>query len=150
RFARSKRGHLADDPKAGRIMTVSMLETLVLEFAAVEQGGIVQNLGLMTQALRLGGFAHFAAHPWIWQRALGFRMIELPDSRILGMNRFLRLGARLLGREIEVPTAVGLERNSEILIRPYCPPYYPTMRDAVLAFIESKYGHDGIFRNTDS
>lgn len=150
RFARSKGGHLTDDPKRGRIMTVSMLETLVCEFAAVEQGGIIQNLGLMAQALGLGGFAHFAAHPWIWERELGFQMIRLPDTRILGMNLLLRLGARLLGREIQVPTPVGLEREGEILIRPYCPPYYPTMREAVLAFVESKYGREGIFRSADS
>jgi hypothetical protein len=150
RFARSKGGSLVDDPKLGRIMTVSMLETLLLEFAAVEQGGIVQNLGLMTQALGLGGFAHFAAHPWIWERELGFEMVDLPDTRILGMNLLLRLGARLLGREIQVPTPVGLERDGEILIRPYCPPYYPTMRDAVLAFVESKYGSEGIFRSASS
>jgi hypothetical protein len=147
RFARSKGGRLADNPKLGRIMTVSMLETLLLEFAAVEQGGIVQNLGLMTQALGLGGFAHFAAHPWIWERELGFEMVELPDTRILGMNLLLRLGTRLLGREIQVPTPVGLEHKSEVLIRPYCPPYYSTMRDAVLAFVESKYGREGIFRS---
>jgi hypothetical protein len=150
RFARSKGGCLVDDPKLGRIMTVTMLETLLLEFAAVEQGGIVQNLGLMTQALRLGGFAHFAAHPWIWERELGFEMVQLPDTRILGMNLLLRLGTRLLGREIQVPTPVGLERDGEILIRPYCPPYYPTMRAAVLAFVESKYGRDGIFRSPTS
>jgi hypothetical protein len=150
RFARSKGGRLVDDPKLGRIMTVSMLETLLLEFAAVEQGGIVQNLGLMTQALGLGGFAHFAAHPWIWERELGFEMVQVPDTRILGMNLLLRLGARLLGREIQVPTPVGLERDEEILIRPYCPPYYPTMRDAVLAFVESKYGREGIFRSAAS
>jgi hypothetical protein len=150
RFARSKGGTLMDDAKLGRIMTVTMLETLVLEFAAVEQGGIVQNLGLMTQALGLGGFAHFAAHPWIWERELGFDMVELPSSRILGMNPLLRLAAGLLRREVQVPTPVGLARGGDVLIRPYCPPYYPTMREAVLAFVETKYGRDGIFRAQDS
>jgi hypothetical protein len=150
RFARSKGGHLVDDVHLGRVLTVGMLETLLLEFAAVEQGGIVQNLGLMTQALGLGGFAHFAAHPWIWERELGFRMIELPSSRILGMGLLLRLLTRLLGRDVAVPTAVGLERGGETLIRPYCPPYYPTMRDAVLAFVDAKYGEHGTFRAADS
>jgi hypothetical protein len=150
KFARSKGGTLVDDPKRGRIMTVTMLETMLLEFAAVEQGGIMQNLGLMTQALGLGGFAHFAAHPWIWERELGFEMVDLPDTQILGMNVFLRIGARLLGRVIQVPTPIALERNNEALIRPYCPPHYPTMRDAVLAFVESKYGRDGIFRSASS
>jgi hypothetical protein len=150
KFARSNGGSLVDDPKGGRIMTVTMLETMLLEFAAVEQGGIMQNLGLMTQALGLGGFAHFAAHPWIWERELGFEMVNLPSSRILGMNLLLRLATRLLNRDVQVPTPVGLRRGDEVLIRPYCPPYYPTMRDAVLAFVESKYGRDGIFRASDS
>ena len=50
------------------------LETWLYEFIAIEQGGMLQNLGLMTQALGLGGFPHFAAHPFIWFQALGFRM----------------------------------------------------------------------------
>ena len=87
----------------------------MLEFAAVEQGGIVQNLGLMAQALGLGGFAHFAAHPWIWERELGFSMVDLPTSRVMGMNLLLRLGTRLLGRDLPMPTPVGLERGGDVL-----------------------------------
>ena len=34
---------------------------------------------------------------------------------------------------------MGLERNGQVLIKPFCPPYYPTMKDAVLAFLESKF-----------
>ena len=150
RFSRSNGGHLHDDQRLGRVLTVGILENLVLEFAAVEQGAIVQNLGLMTQALGLGGFAHFAAHPWIWEQELGFRMIELRTSRIMGMNILLRLLTRLLGRDLPIPTAVGLEHDGQTLIRPFCPPYYPTMREAVLAFIETKYGEQGTFRATDS
>ena len=150
RFARSRGGHLLDDPHLGRVMTVGMLETLLLEFAAVEQGGILQNLGLMTQALGLGGFTHFAAHPWIWQQQLGFRTVDLPLTRVMGMNLLLRLGARLLGRDLPIPTAIGLERDGDVLIRPFCPPYYPSMREAVLAFVETKYGEQGTFRAADS
>jgi hypothetical protein len=150
RFGRSRGGHLVDDPQQGRVLTVGVLETLVLEFAAVEQGGIVQNLGLMTQALGLGGFAHFAAHPWIWERELGFRMVDLPLSRVEGMNLLLRLVTRLLGRDLPMPTPVGLERGEDVLIRPFCPPYYPSMREAVLAFVEAKYGEHGTFRDADS
>jgi hypothetical protein len=150
RFARSKGGPLHDDVHDGRVLTLGMLDDLVLEFAAIEQGGIVQNLGLATQALGLGGFAHFAAHPWMWERELGFRMVDLPSSRVLGMNLLLRLATRLLGRDVPVPTPVGLEREGATLIRPYCPPYYATMREAVLAFVASKYGPDGTFRAEDS
>jgi hypothetical protein len=56
KFARSKGGHLYDDPKDGRVATVEVGEEWLLEFAAIEQGGVLQNLGLMTQALGLGGF----------------------------------------------------------------------------------------------
>ena len=66
------------------------------------------------------------------------------------MNLPLRLGTRLLGRDLPIPTPVGLERGGEVLIRPYCPPYYPSMREAVLAFVDSKYGEHGTFRAADS
>ena len=39
-----------------------------------------------------------------------------------------------------IPTAVGLERNGEVLLKPFCPPYYRSMREAVLAFVDYKYG----------
>jgi hypothetical protein len=147
RFRRSKGGHLYDDPGSGRVGTIGTLETLIAEFAAVEQGGIMQNLGLMTQALGLGGFAHYAAHPWIWEQELGFRMTDLPTSRVTGMGPALRLAVRLFRRDLPQPTPVGLERDGEVLIRPYCPPYYRDMRAAVLAFAESKYAAgSGTFR----
>lgn len=66
RFARSRGGPLIDDPTAGRVATVGFVESWLYEFAAIEQGGILQNPGLMTQALGLGGFPHFAAHPFAW------------------------------------------------------------------------------------
>ena len=48
---------------------------------------------------------------------------------------------RALGRDIAVPTAVGLERDGATLIKPYCPPYYRSMEEAVLAFVDYKYAH---------
>jgi hypothetical protein len=147
-FARSKGGLLNDDPTQGRVLTVGGLETLIDELAAIEQGGILQNLGLMTQALGLGGFPHFAAHPYIWPKTLGFRMIELPTSRVIGADSVTRVLLRLLKRDLPMPTAVGLERNGEVLIKPHCPPYYPTMRAAVEAFVADKYAAGvGIFRD---
>jgi len=46
---------------------------------------------------------------------------------------------RALGKEFPVPTAVGFERNGEALIKPYCPPYYRDMEEAVMAFVDYKY-----------
>ncbi len=139
KFARSRGGHLYDDPKDGRVATVSFLETWLYEFAAIEQGGILQNLALMTQALGLGGFPHFAAHPFIWFQTLGFRMEEIPFSRTIGAGAVTRGLLRALGKDIAVPTAVGLERDGRVLIKPFCPPYYRNMEAAVLAFVDYKY-----------
>jgi hypothetical protein len=40
---------------------------------------------------------------------------------------------------VPVATAVGLERDGEALLTPFCPPYYPDMRRAVEAFIDFKF-----------
>ncbi|UGT63669.1 hypothetical protein [Nocardia asteroides] len=148
KFARSKGGHLNDDLAAGRVGTVSMIESWLYEFAAVEQGAMLQNLGLMSQALGLGGFPHFAAHPYGWFEALGFDMQPIPFSRTIGGDPLMTAMLKLTGRDIPVPTAVGLHRAGEPLIQPYCPPAYPSMAEAVLAFIDVKYGAaHGSFRD---
>jgi len=148
KYAKSKGGTLHDDPRDGRFMTVGFLESWLFELAAVEQGGVMQNLGLMTQALGLGGFPHFAAHPFGWTDALGFRMERLRFSRTIAASPLMKLALSLTGKDIELPTAVGLERNGETLIKPYCPPYYASMKDAVLAFLDSKFAPGkGSFRN---
>ncbi|HEU5086970.1 MAG TPA: hypothetical protein VFT99_05975, partial [Roseiflexaceae bacterium] len=149
KFARSRGGHLYDDPAKGRVATISFAESLLYEFVAIEQGGILQNLGLMAQALGLGGFQAFAAHPYAWQQALGFRMETLRFSRTIGAGPLVRGALRALKRDIPVPVAIGLELNGEPLIKPFCPPYYRSMEEAVLAFVNYKcadgYGtqHDG-------
>jgi hypothetical protein len=151
RFAKSRGGHLDDDPRHGLLATVGFFETWLYEFAAIEQGSILQNLGLMTQALGLGGFPHFAAHPFIWFQTLGFRMEDVPFSRTIGAGPLTKGLLQLLGRDMPVPTAVGLERAGNVLMKPYCPPYYRNMEEAVLAFVDSKYAAGrGAFRDGGS
>jgi hypothetical protein len=148
KFGRARGGRLHDDPRDGRFATVGFIETWLYEFAAIEQGGILQNLGLMTQALGLGGAPHFAAHPFIWFKTLGFRMEEIPFSRTIGAGPLMTGVLRALRRDLPVPTAVGLENHGDVLIKPYCPPYYRTMEEAVLAFVEYKYAQGtGTFRD---
>ncbi len=148
RFARSKGGHLHDAPRAGRVATVGSVETLVCEAVAIEQGGILQNLGLMAQALGLGGFTHYAADPAIWLQALGFRLRQVPSSRVGGFGWLIRGLLRALKKDTPVPTAVGLERNGHILLKGFCPPYYRTMEGAVLAYVDYKYAEGrGTFRD---
>lgn len=147
-FARSKGGPLHDDPRDGRFMTVGFLESWLFEMAAVEQGAIIQNLGLMSQAMGLGGFPHFAAHPFAWPQALGFRMEEPMLSRVIGAGAVTRAAMRLLKKDIPLPTGVGLERDGKVLIKPYCPPYYGSMKAAVLDLVETKFARGkGAFRD---
>lgn len=138
-FGRSKGGFLYDNPKHGRLATVSFVENWINEFAAIEQGGVLQNLGLMGAALNLGGFPYFAAHPYSWFQSLGFRMIDSSVSKITGCGPVLRSVLKLLKKDETISFAAGLESEGEILIKPFCPPYYKNMEEAVLAFIAHKY-----------
>nr|AGC72805.1 hypothetical protein [uncultured bacterium A1Q1_fos_485] len=145
-FGRSKGGHLADDLAAGRGGTIQAIELSLAEAAAVEQGMVLQNIALMAQALGLGGFPNFARHEWGWFAALGFRMGAMPASRYLGAPKWAGLLMRLLGKEIALPIVQGLEQAGQVLLKPFCPPYYPTMTAAVEAFIAYKFGAQGVFR----
>lgn len=146
RFARSRGGHLYDDPCHGRVLTVQQLESLVTEFVTAEQGCMIQNIALMVQAMGLGGFPHWAAHAFGWFQALGFRMAQMRMSRYLGLGRAASAVSRLLGRDQTVPYAVGFEHEGAPLIKTMCPPFYPTMEAAVRDFVDKKFGTEGIFR----
>jgi hypothetical protein len=146
RFARSKGGHLHDDPKDARIVTVQRLELMVSEVVTIEQGMMLQNLGLMAQAIGVGGFPNFAEHESGWFQAIGFRMAEMNASRYLGAGRVVSTLMKLLGGDGPVPYPQGLERDGVPLLKPFCPPYYPTMETAVRAVVETKFGSQGVFR----
>ena len=146
RFARSRGGHLHDDPRELRSATIQTLETALLESMATEHGMALQNLALMTEALGLGGFPNFARHEYSWFQALGFRMGTMPASGYLGAHRLLSLALGWLGRDPAILYPLGLEQSGVTLLKPFCPPYYPTMRAAVLAFVETKFGAGGAYR----
>jgi hypothetical protein len=138
RFARSKGGHLEDDPRAGRVATIELVERLVTEFATVEQGMMHQNLALMAQALGLGGFPNFANHEFGWFQALGFRMGQLPASKYLGAGPLVSFAMRALGKDAPVPFPLGLEVNGQPLLKSFSPPYFNSMSDAVDAVVAAK------------
>src|SRR4030095_11627010 len=146
RFARRKGGYLHDDPASGRVLTVQRLELMVAELVTVEQGMMLQNLGLMCQALGLGGFPNFAEHEFSWFQALGFRMEEMSAGKYLGAKPLTQGLMSIFGRNPSVPYVCGLEQDGNPLLVPYCPPYYPTMKEAVQAVVETKYGPQGLFR----
>ena len=147
KFARSRGGHLEDHPDKGRVATVRQVEQFVTEFVSAEQGMMLQNLGLMAQALGLGGYPSFANHEFAWFQSLGFRMEEMPAGRYLGARWWSSLAMKCLKRNRVIPYPVGLERNGKVLLKPFCPPYYKSMADAVRAVAEIKFGANGIFRS---
>ncbi len=146
KFAKSKGGHLDDNPKNGRVATIQGFEMSMAEAVSVEQGMVLQNLGLMTQALGLGGFANFARHEYGWFDALGFQMGSMPVSQYGGASRFMTWIASLLGQDLPYPYPLGLTHNGEALLHPFCPPFYKTMKEAVYAFVEYKFGQNGVWR----
>jgi hypothetical protein len=154
RFRRSKGGHLYDDPRDNRMHTIGIVEAMMFEFAALEQGAIIQNLSLMANALGLGGFPHFAAHPYAWFQALGFKFAEPPPkySATAGGDWPVHLAMKLSRLpDIEVPTPVGFN-DAWNLVQPYCPPNqgWTCMRDAVAAYVKAKFSREsGHLRDTD-
>lgn len=146
-FARSNGGHLEDDPSRGCVATIQQIERFVTEFVTVEQGMMLQNLGLMAQTLGLGGFPNFANHEFGWFQALDFRMNRMPLNRYVAAGWLPSLLMKWLKRNPDIPYPIGLERNGEVLLKPYCPPYHRSMADAVRAVVDLKFGAKGIFRH---
>jgi hypothetical protein len=93
---------------------------------ATEQGMVLQNLALATEALGLGGFPNFARHESSWFEALGFRMRTMPASRYLGAPRMMSAVASWLGRDPSISFPESLERNGSVLLEPFCPPQQST------------------------
>jgi hypothetical protein len=144
-FARSRGGHLDDDPRHGRVVLIRQVEQFVSEFVTVEQGMMMQNLGLMAEALGLGGYPNFANHEYGWFQSLGFRMEQMRASRYTGAGWLPKLAMRFLNRDPMIPYPIGLEHDGEILLKPFCPPYFKSMAEAVKAVVEIKFGADGVF-----
>jgi len=148
RFGLSKGGHLYDDVHDGRVGTIGEIETYLLEICGFEQGLMLQNVALATEALGLGGFPHYAAHRFAWTRSLGFQMRDRTFAQILHKGFFGTLLMRLLNKNVTIPQAVELDHDGKTIIKPYAPPYYPTMEAAVRAFVDYKFAPEtGFFRD---
>jgi hypothetical protein len=167
KFGKSRGGKLHDDPKPvdHRVGTVQLIELINAEFMVAEQAFIGHNMMLAEQAMGLGGWSHFAtARDASWFEAFNFRMGVQPLSRTIGSGLFGVLLRKVLGRadglvsaidnfdiswrtmvlnlfnqNIKTPIPLGFEHNGEVLLKPYCPPYYKNMEEAVLAFIDTKF-----------
>ena len=151
RFAKSKGGHLFDDVHEGRVGTIDEIETYMLELLGFEQGLMLQNVALATEAVGLGGFPHYGAHRFAWTRALGFEMRDRTFAQVLHKGFFGTLLMRLLNKNVTIPQAVGLNHDGRTIIKPFAPPWYPTMEAAVRAFVDYKFAAGtGFFRNASA
>ncbi len=119
-------------------VTLGLLYTMRTQ---IEAELLLQNLILMLQAMGLGGWIHASVTPAELLPALGFTYVK-PPIRLLDL---LRWG-----------TIIAKARTNPIGLPPYiecmCPPYYPSMADAVQAVVDDKYraggpyGDDAYFR----
>ena len=107
----------------------------------IEAELLLQNLILMLQAMGLGGWIHASVTPTKLLPALGFKYVT-PRYRPLD---FFRWGTF----HTDVRTnPIGLPPYIECM----CPPFYPSMADAVQAVVDDKYraggpyGDDAYFR----
>ena len=120
----------------------------------IEADLLIQNLFIVTEALGLGGWIHAAISPPVlmgdpkfserYGKMLGFDYVT-PKWRAMDLMRWHTLPIAAM-KHVRAH-AVGLRHHGEHLIKGKCPPYYPTMSDAVDAVIAGKFGPDGIYKN---
>lgn len=111
-----------------------------IAITGAEQPLMLQNMYLATQALGLGGWI-FGATPGPVvmggvpevTKGMGFRFMPVENKGPRKQPDFVGAG---------VGNPVGLDG----LYEAYCPPYYPTMGDAVQAIYDAKWGSTGIFK----
>lgn len=87
---------------------------------------ILENIHLAAEAMGLGGvmFSGYTGQIVLgvtsWSKGLGFRSNKTKDGKV---------------------NPIGLDGIFEA----YCPPYYKNMEDAIDAFIDKKYGSNGVY-----
>ena len=128
-FRRSRGGHLHDDIAKRRTMTLRDIDAAITDTALQEQAIACQNMFLMEQAMGLGGGIHSVGsgrhllgwEPQIFQ-GLGFHFAPSPIPGIRS-------------------NPVGIPNVWE----GPCPPFLPSMEEAVLRMMTSKFGEGGTY-----
>jgi hypothetical protein len=141
---------LEDDLRLGRVVPIEAAERVVSEIVTVELGMMLQNLGLACEALGIGGFTNFAMVKGDWLEKLGFRTMSMPASRFLRVPFPVRAALRFKRQDVVIRYPIGLEVDGETILRSYSPPYFPSMRAAVEAVVERKFGAQGIYQGRAS
>ena len=131
-FRRSRGGHLHDDMAKRRTMTLRDIDAAITDTALQEQAVACQNMFLMEQAIGLGGGIHSVGsgrhllgwEPQIFQ-GLGFHFTPSPISGVRS-------------------NPVGIP---DVWEGP-CPPFLPSMEEAVLRMMTSKFGEGGTYSSS--
>ncbi|MFF4040286.1 hypothetical protein [Streptomyces sp. NPDC001816] len=121
----------------------------------IEAELLLQNLMLTADAMGLGAWIHASINPQImvgdpkfsarYGRMLGFDFVT-PRWRPLDLPRWqLPLPRFATARS----HPVGLSVDGEPLITAACPPYHPSMSQAVDAVVQAKFGPKGIYHDKD-
>jgi hypothetical protein len=98
----------------------------------IEAELLLQNLILMLQAMGLGGWIHASVTPTKLLPALGFKYVT-PRYRPLDFFRWATFHTDVRTNPIGLPPYIEC----------MCPPFYPSMADAVQAVVDDKYRTDG-------
>jgi hypothetical protein len=100
----------------------------------IEAELLLQNLILMLQAMGLGGWIHASVAPTKLLPALGFKYVT-PRYRWLDFFRWGTFHTEVRTNPIGLPP----------YLQCMCPPFYPSMADAVQAVVDSKYRAGGTY-----
>jgi len=121
----------------------------------IEADLLLQNLMLVGEAMGLGAWIHASIGPPV----------------LLGDPKFVQQYGQMLGFEFATPRfklldilrwhvplpkfsnlrahPIGLKQDNEYLIKAKCPPYYPSMKEAVDEVIADKFGPHGIYKDSN-
>jgi hypothetical protein len=120
----------------------------------IEADLLLQNLMLVADAMGLGAYIHACITPALllgdpkfvpqYGEMLGFEFVS-PRFKLLDILRWQVLLPKYSNLRAH---PVGLKVGDEYLIKAKCPPYYPSMKEAVDEVIEGKFGPQGIYKDS--
>lgn len=131
-FRQSRGGHLYDDPRARRTMTLRELDATIAALAIQEQGIMCQNMVLMQTALGLGGGMQNVGS--------GRHLLGMEPQLFRGLGFSFVYPTRPMTR----PNPCGLPGVWESLVNPST----RSMDAAVDAVFSAKFGPQGTYRQT--
>lgn len=140
-------GWMDANPASHMTTTIQTIESMTSQFAAVELGGMLQNMRLMAQALGLGGFPNYAGTPGVWGGLLGFTQDQVPLYKVMGLSAE-NPAAKIPSMQAMVPVDVRLERGGKKLLNTFTPfNYNGSGYQTAKAFAEFKFGKTGSLKD---